>query len=138
MRSPLAELGFSKADIRALSRRAGLETWDVPAQPCLSSRIAHFTPVTVAKLREVEQAEAAVRALGFSEFRVRHHGPLARLEVAAIELRRALEPRTSALIGEAIRSAGFKEVVVDSEPFRSGRLSRESAPSSELGAEAAS
>lgn len=117
---PLAEAGLTKQEIRALSRAAGLSTWDKPQQPCLSSRIPYGTAVTPERLRQLAQSEMALRRLGLREFRVRYHGDVGRIEVAASELPRLLEVRAAA--AEALRAAGFAYVSVDLEPFRSGRL----------------
>src|SRR5215471_15261672 len=95
VRSPLDEVNLTKDEIRTLSREAGLPTWDEPASACLSSRIPYDHEVTDEKLRRIEQAEQALRALGFRIFRVRHHGDLARVEIARDEMRRALEPETA-------------------------------------------
>lgn len=120
VRSPLLEAGLTKAEIRELSRRLGLPTWDQPAAPCLASRLPYGLSVTPARLRQVEAAEEALRGRGFREFRVRHHGCIARLEVAAGELGRALE-----LAGEldgALRGLGFERVLLDVEGYRAGAL----------------
>ena len=117
---PLAEAGLTKDEIRALSRAAGLPTWDKPQQPCLSSRIPYGTAVTPERLHQLAQSEMALRALGLREFRVRYHGEIARIEIASAELPRLVELRAEA--ATALRSAGFKFVSVDLEPFRSGRL----------------
>src|SRR6185369_8404188 len=90
VRSPLIEVGMSKAEVRLLSRRVGLPTWDKPASPCLSSRIAYGTTVTIERLATVDQGEEILRQLGFREFRVRHHDQLVRIEVAPNELNLAL------------------------------------------------
>lgn len=124
VRAPLVEAGLGKEEIRALARAAGLELWDKPAAPCLASRVAYGLEVTPAVLARIEAAEAAVRALGFREFRVRYHGAIARLEVGAAELPRALEPATAAALAAAIRQAGFRFATLDLEPFRSGSLNR--------------
>src|SRR5215218_4016212 len=92
VRSPLDDVNLTKAEIRELSRRAGLPTWDEPASACLSSRIPYHTEVTDEKLRTIEQAEEALRTLGFKVFRVRHHDELARIEIARSEMPRALQP----------------------------------------------
>ncbi|HEX6694836.1 MAG TPA: ATP-dependent sacrificial sulfur transferase LarE [Longimicrobiales bacterium] len=120
VRSPLLEAGLTKQDIRTLSRELGLPTWDQPAAPCLSSRLPYGLAVTVARLREVEAAEAAVRALGFRDFRVRHHGNAARLELPAAELPNAIE-RARALT-DAVAGAGFERVLLDVEGYRRGAL----------------
>ncbi|HZX65258.1 MAG TPA: ATP-dependent sacrificial sulfur transferase LarE [Myxococcales bacterium] len=117
---PLAEAKLSKAEIRLLSRAAGLPTWDKPQQPCLASRIPYGTEVTRERLAQLARAEMALRALGLREFRVRFHGEIARIEVAEGELSRLVAVRVEA--GRAVREAGFRFVTVDLEPFRSGRL----------------
>ncbi|MFL5276052.1 MAG: ATP-dependent sacrificial sulfur transferase LarE [Myxococcales bacterium] len=117
---PLAEAKLSKAEIRLLSRAAGLPTWDKPQQPCLASRIPYGTEVTRERLAQLARAEMALRALGLREFRVRFHGEIARIEVAEGELSRLVAVRAEA--GRALREAGFRFVTVDLEPFRSGRL----------------
>jgi uncharacterized protein len=123
IRSPLAELGFTKSDIRALSRARGIPTWSQPSSPCLSSRLPYGTPVTVSRLSAVERAERALRALGVSgNLRVRHHGDLARIEMDGAELARWLEPERSARLGDAVRTAGFASVEIDPRGFRSGSL----------------
>jgi uncharacterized protein len=122
VRSPLAEAGLGKADVRLLSRRLGLPTWDMPASPCLASRVRYGTAVTPDVLRRVERAEAAVRAQGFREFRVRHLGDTARVEVAPDELPRLAEPALREALEQAIGEAGYREVVIDSEGYRCGRL----------------
>lgn len=123
VRSPLADLGFTKADIRALSEVRGIPTWRQPSSPCLSSRIPYGTPVTAARLAEVERAEAALRALGVvGDLRVRHHGDLARVELARTELASWLAPERSALLCAAVANAGFGRVAIDLRGFRSGSL----------------
>ena len=122
VRSPLAEAGLGKDDVRALSRAMGLPTWDLPASPCLSSRVAYGVAVTPAVLRTVERAEAAVRALGFREFRVRHLGHGARIEIAPAEMDRLAEPGLRDAVEEAVRSAGYADAAVDAEGYRRGRL----------------
>jgi uncharacterized protein len=117
---PLAEAGLSKDEIRALSREAGLPTWDKPQQPCLSSRIPYGTEVTAERLAQLARSEMALRRLGLREFRVRYHGDVARIEVASDELERLLQVREQA--SAALREAGFQFVSVDLEPLRSGRL----------------
>jgi uncharacterized protein len=123
VRSPLAELGLEKSDIRELSRRRGLPTWSVPSSPCLSSRLPYGTPVTVARLREVEVAEHALRELGLTgDIRVRHHGDLARVEIAAADVGSWLQPARAAKLRAAVLSAGFRRVALDLRGFRSGSL----------------
>jgi uncharacterized protein len=119
---PLVEAGFTKADIRAWSRRLGLRTWDKPAAACLASRLPYGTPVTLGRLSAVERAEAALHALGFGQLRVRHHGEAARIEVEADEL--ALVVSRRADVVTAVREAGFSFVSLDLEGFRSGSLNR--------------
>lgn len=120
--SPLDEAGLSKADIRALSHEAGLPTWDEPASACLSSRIPYFTEVTDAKLRQIESAEAALRALGFRVLRVRHHDTIARIELGRDEMPRALDPGVSAAIERELRALGYKYVTLDLKGYRLGSL----------------
>jgi uncharacterized protein len=117
---PLAEARLSKQEIRALSREAGLPTWDKPQQPCLASRIPYGTEVTRERLDRLGRAEMALRALGLREFRVRFHGEVARIEIADGELSRLIAIRAQA--ARALREAGFRFASVDLEPFRSGRL----------------
>jgi len=120
--SPLAEAGLTKDQIRAWSKRLGLPTWDKPQMACLASRLPYGTQVTVERLNKVGAAEKAVRALGLKNFRVRFHGEVARLEVAAEELPLLLEAQFRARLDAAIKAQGFTFVAVDLEPFRSGRL----------------
>ena len=120
--SPLDEAGLTKDDVRALSREAGLPTWDEPASACLSSRIPYFSEVTEEKLQVIEQAEEAVRALGFRILRVRHHGEIARLEVARDEMARLLDPEISSAVDRALRRLGFRFVTVDLKGYRLGSL----------------
>lgn len=122
VRSPLAEVGLTKKEIRAWSHRLGLPTWDKPQLACLASRLPYGTQVTVERLTKVGRAEKAVRELGFVTFRVRYHGELARLEVSADELPRLGEPALRSTLDAAIKACGFTFVAVDLEPFRSGRL----------------
>lgn len=122
VRSPLDEAGLTKADIRELSRRAGLPTWDEPASACLSSRIPYFSEVTDEKLRMIEQAETALRDLGFRICRVRHHDSLARLELGRDEVARALEPAMAEVIDRALRAIGYEHVTVDLRGYRMGSL----------------
>jgi uncharacterized protein len=122
VRSPLAEAGLAKQDVRQLSRAMGLPTWDLPASPCLSSRLPYGTPVTPEALRQVDRAEAAIAALGFREFRVRHLGSAARLEVAPSELPRLREQALVAAVTAALTGAGYASVSIDPEGYRRGRL----------------
>ncbi len=121
-RFPLVEAGFGKDDIRHWSRSLGLRTWDKPAAACLASRLPYGTPVTLGRLAEVERAEAALRALGFGQLRVRHHGDAARLEVDADALADVVAHRHEVVT--AVRDAGFTFVALDLEGFRSGSLNR--------------
>lgn len=120
IRSPLLEVGLTKQEIRELSRAAGLPTWDMPSAPCLSSRLAYGVRVTPERLSQVEQAEAAIRALGFREFRVRHHGYAARLEFSSAEMTKAL--RLADAIYHQVSRAGFERVLLDVEGYRRGAL----------------
>lgn len=122
VRSPLDEVDLTKAAIRELSRRAGLPTWQEPASACLSSRIPYHSEVTGEKLRMIERAERAVRELGFRVCRVRHHDHLARIEIGADELPRALEPKLSARIIAAVRALGYEQVTIDPRGYRLGSL----------------
>jgi len=122
VRSPLAEVGMTKSDVRVLSHELGLSTWDLPASPCLSSRLPYGTPVTPEALRRVDRAEAAVAALGFREFRVRHLGEQARVEIAAAELPRLAESDLRQTLENRVRAAGYRDVVLDPEGYRRGRL----------------
>jgi uncharacterized protein len=123
IRSPLAELGFTKAEIRELSRARGIPTWSQPSSPCLSSRLPYGTPVTVVRLAAIERAEHALRALGVSgNLRVRHHGTEARVEMDLAELARWSEPSHAAQLIAAVRGADFESVLLDPRGFRSGSL----------------
>jgi uncharacterized protein len=122
VRSPLDEVNLTKDEIRELSRRAGLPTWDEPASACLSSRIPYHAEVTDQKLRIIERAEQALRDLGFRVFRVRHHDELARIEIARNEMTRALEPDTAAAIVRALKGAGYRYVSLDLQGYRQGSL----------------
>jgi uncharacterized protein len=119
---PLVEAGFTKEDIRHWSRALGLRTWDKPAAACLASRLPYGTPVTLGRLAAVESAEAALRALGLGQLRVRHHGDTARIEVEDAALAAVVE-RRGEVVG-AVRAAGFTFVALDLEGFRSGSLNR--------------
>ena len=122
IRVPLAEAGLSKADIRQLSRQLGLPTADTPSSPCLASRISYGLQVTAERLRQVDEAEAFLRELGFVEFRVRHHDAIARIEVPPGDIARiATEPLRSKVVGK-LKSLGFKFVALDLQGFRSGSL----------------
>jgi uncharacterized protein len=120
VRTPLADAGFTKADVRAAARQLRLPVWDKRAAACLASRIPYGTPVTLGTLDRVGRAEAAVRALGFADVRIRHYGDLARLEVPLGDLAAVLEHRAEVV--EAIRGAGYLYATVDLEGLRSGNL----------------
>jgi len=122
VRAPLAEAGLTKEDVRALSRELGLPTAELPASPCLSSRLPYGTPVTLEALRRVERAEAGVRALGFRELRVRHLGESARVEIAREEMGRLDDPALRAAVEQAVRGAGYAEATIDPEGYRRGRM----------------
>jgi len=124
VRAPLAEAGLTKADVRALSRELGLPTAELPASPCLASRLPYGTPVTMEALRRVERAEAGLRALGFRELRVRHLGENARVEIAPVELPRLEHPQTREAVLAAVREAGYADVAVDPLGYRRGRLNQ--------------
>jgi len=120
--APLLDAKMSKADIRALSQRAGLPTWDRPASACLSSRLPYGTEVTLERLSLVESGEAILRELGFRQFRVRLHDKLARIEIAREELPLALTPEMGATISQRFKAAGFLYVALDLEGYRQGSL----------------
>lgn len=122
VKAPLVEAGLRKAEIRELSRRAGLSTWDRPASACLSSRIPYGTPVTPENIKTVEVGEEAIRALGFLQFRVRFHGDLVRIEVAPEELPRALAPDMARSFTAIFKPLGFHYVTLDLEGYRQGSL----------------
>jgi len=122
VRSPLDEVNLSKEEIRELSKRAGLPTWDEPASACLSSRIPYHSEVTDEKLRTIERAEQALRGLGFRVFRVRHHDDLARIEIARDEMARALDAEIAAAIVRQLKAAGYKYVSLDLQGYRTGSL----------------
>jgi pyridinium-3,5-biscarboxylic acid mononucleotide sulfurtransferase len=117
---PLVDAGFTKADVRAWSRRLGLRTWDKPAAACLASRLPYGTPVTLRRLATVERAEAALWALGFRELRVRHYGDTARLEVPLDRLADVVALREEVVA--AVQAAGYRYVTLDLEGLRSGNL----------------
>jgi pyridinium-3,5-biscarboxylic acid mononucleotide sulfurtransferase len=130
VRSPLAELEFTKADVRAAAASLGLASRDKPASPCLASRIPYGTEITRANLSQVERAEEVMRSLGFRELRVRHHGEVARIEVGLDELPRLLGPEVRARAVERIAALGFRWVTVDLAGFRSGSLNTPAAETS--------
>jgi pyridinium-3,5-biscarboxylic acid mononucleotide sulfurtransferase len=120
--APLAEVGLTKLEVRALSKAAGYPLWDRPAAPCLSSRVEYGRTVTREVLEQVEKAEESMKALGFRELRVRHHGELARVEIARNELPRALSMEMLDAITAALKQAGYQYVTLDCTGFRSGSL----------------
>lgn len=120
--APLLAAGLTKQDIRALAQQAGLRIWDKPASACLSSRIEYGRPVTREALSVIERGEDAIRALGFRQFRVRHHGDIVRIEIARDELARALTPAMAAEFTAVFKGLGFKFVTLDLEGFRSGSM----------------
>jgi uncharacterized protein len=120
--APLLNAGLKKDEIRELARQAGLRIWDKPASACLSSRIEYGRPVTREALALIEQGEDALRALGFRQFRVRHHGEIVRIEIAREELERALNPAMAAQFTAIFKALGFKFVTMDLEGFRSGSM----------------
>jgi len=122
VRFPLLEAGLSKAEIRLAARSLGLPNWNKPSFACLSSRIPHGTPVTVEALRQIERAEAVVKALGFAQVRVRHHGDVARVEVEAEVVQRLFEQREAVVAG--LKEAGYTFVAVDLEGYSTGSLNR--------------
>jgi len=121
VRSPLLEVGITKAEVRELARHLGLPVWDKPAAPCLASRIPHGTQVTPELLAQIEAAEDVLASLGFRQFRVRHHGDVARIELPPEDLERAVRLRDALTAG--IHRAGYRFVALDLEGFRSGTLS---------------
>ncbi|WP_338203805.1 ATP-dependent sacrificial sulfur transferase LarE [Candidatus Nephthysia bennettiae] len=131
VRFPLLEAGMGKSEIRAAARRLGLPNWDKPSFACLSSRIPYGTEVTVPALRQIEAAEAAVKALGFRQVRVRHHGDVARIEVDQQEMERALACRQELLAG--VRAAGYAFVALDLEGYATGALNRSWRPTARPG-----
>src|SRR5215468_7482248 len=120
--APLADAGLTKAEIRELSRMAGLPTWDRPASACLSSRIPYGTPVTIQNVKTVETGEEQLKALGFRQFRVRFHGEIVRIEIAREEMQRALTLEMADAFTRLFKSLGFKYVALDMEGYRQGSL----------------
>ena len=129
--APLLQAGLGKAEIRELARTAGLRVWEKPASACLSSRIEYGRPVTLQALSAVEQGEEALHTLGFRQCRVRHHGEIARIEIAKDELARALTPEMFAEFTRVFKGLGFAFVALDTEGFRSGSMNT-SVPSQPL------
>ena len=120
--APLADAGLTKAEIRELSRLAGLPTWDRPASACLSSRIPYGTPVTIETVKTIETGEEHIKALGFRQFRVRFHGEVVRIEIAREEMARAMSMEMAARFTEIFKKLGFKYVTLDLEGYRQGSL----------------
>ena len=120
--APLAEAGLTKADVRALSQQAGLRIWDKPASACLSSRVEYGRRVTPEALRMIEQAEDSLRGLGLKRFRVRHHGSIARIEVAEEEMANVLQMGRMKAMAAVVRAVGFRYVSLDCEGYRSGSM----------------
>ena len=128
VRSPLAELGFRKVDVRAIAAHLGLASREKPASPCLASRIPYGTAITRAALARIEAAEGALRALGFTELRVRDHGDVARIELPLRDLERVLASECRERVVDVVRATGFRFVALDLEGFRSGSLNRNVVP----------
>ena len=122
IRSPLAEAGLTKNDIRELSRQAGLPTADQPASPCLASRIPYGLEVTEQRLKQVDQAEGVLRSLGFVEFRVRHHDKIARIEVRPQDVAKLVAEPVRSKVVENLKRLGFQFITMDLQGFRSGSL----------------
>jgi uncharacterized protein len=122
VKAPLVDAGLTKQEIRALSQRAGLATWDRPASACLSSRIPYGTPVTIQNVKTVDRGEEAIRALGFRQFRVRFHGDIVRIEVAPEELDRAMTVDVARQFTAIFKPLGFHYVTLDLEGYRQGSL----------------
>jgi uncharacterized protein len=122
VKAPLVEAGLTKAEIRELSRRAGLSTWNRPAAACLSSRVPYGTPVTVSTIKTIEEGEEAMRALGFRQFRVRFHNDLVRLEIAKDEIARAMTLEMGTAFTQIFKALGFLYVTLDLEGYRQGSL----------------
>lgn len=122
VRSPLVEVGLSKSELRKLSKKQKLPTWDKPASPCLSSRIAYGIPVSIERLSKVERGEKILREAGFREFRVRYHGELVRLEIAPNEMERILPKKMTDQIANAFRTLGFSYVTLDLHGYRTGAM----------------
>jgi pyridinium-3,5-biscarboxylic acid mononucleotide sulfurtransferase len=122
VRSPLAEAGLMKEQLRAIARAEGLEIWDKPQTACLASRIPYGESVTAAKLRRIEAAESFLRSLGFRQVRVRHHGPLARIELEEPDMERFLDPALRREVAERLRGLGYLWIALSLEPFRSGSM----------------
>jgi uncharacterized protein len=135
--APLLNVDLAKAEIRLLSQSAGLPTWDRPASACLASRLPYGTEVTSERLGLVERGEAALRALGFRQFRVRLHDRLARVEISPEEMSRALAPEMAAAMADQLKAAGFTYVALDLEGYRQGSLNETLSPVGQRSAKAA-
>jgi pyridinium-3,5-biscarboxylic acid mononucleotide sulfurtransferase len=135
--APLLDAALAKAEIRLLSQRAGLPTWNRPASACLASRLPYGTEVTPERLGLVERGEAALRALGFRQFRVRLHDKLARIEISPEEMPRALAPEMAAAMADRLKAAGFTYVALDLEGYRQGSLNETLSPVGQRSAKAA-
>lgn len=122
VRSPLREVGLTKEEVREISRALGLPTWDKPSFACLASRIPYGDQITAGKLRQIGGAEQVLRELGFRQFRVRHHGPVARIEVSPDELPKAVSPGTRPRIVEALRALGYLYITLDLQGYRTGSM----------------
>jgi uncharacterized protein len=122
--SPLVQAGFTKKDVRALSKKLGLPTWDKPANPCLASRVPYGTPITVETLARIRAGEKFLRGLGFPVVRLRHHGELARIEVPAADRGRLLRPATAQKVAKKLKSLGYLWTAVDIEGYSMGSLNR--------------
>ncbi len=122
VRSPLEEVGLTKEEIRMLSRRRGLPTAELPSSACLSSRVPYQTPITIETLGTVERGEDLLREMGFRQVRVRHHGPVARIELAPEEIDRALAPEVRAQLVASFKELGYQFVTVDLQGYRTGSL----------------
>ena len=124
IRSPLLEVGLHKSEIRELSRRLGLPTWNKPEMACLASRFPTGTEITAEKLRQVEAAEAILKDLGFRQLRVRHHGELARIELGADEIHRLLDPRLRLQVDRQLKELGYRYITLDLQGYRRGSVAR--------------
>lgn len=122
IRAPMVELGFTKADVRTLSKQWGLPTWDMPASACLSSRIPYGTPVTPEALHQIDRAEQFLKARGFAQVRVRHHEDIARIEVAPEDLARFFDGGTNEAVAHALKNIGYRYVTLDLQGYRTGSL----------------
>lgn len=128
VRSPLMEAGITKAEVRAIAKSLGVKVWDKPAMACLSSRVPHGTPITPELLRQIESAEDVLVELGFEQFRVRHHGEIARIEIPTEEFGRAIEQH--ATLVEKMRATGYRFITLDLAGFKSGSLNGAAQPDS--------